>query len=248
MGKKENTPAQNEPAPEIDTTRDRFLAAAERRQKILDVINATQHAKATLYQTRQDMFRIGDEQGEQAEMARKMEATAEREKKEWMKLKGSKLKKLFKGAQYETELKKEEDEYYEAYEWQLRAEAAANELAKQSIALRDKKDLLLKQVEEHRQAQVQLLDLYEEIFDGPTPTYPEEDEMEAEFNAIQKVCETLPSNFARSNGHRLSTWCNPKSPIRIMCARSLAQPAAPSTPPSTSPKATSARHWTTLAA
>lgn len=165
----------------------RFLAAAPRRQKILDTIKATQHAKAALYQTRQDLLTIGDNQNSASEMAQKMKDAAEREKKEWTKLKGSKLRKLFHSAEYAAELKKEEAEYYEAYEWQLRAEAAAKEVGEQVEALRMKKSVLLKQVEEHRQAEVQLADFYEEVFDGPTPNWPEEDEMEAEMAALQQV-------------------------------------------------------------
>lgn len=166
---------------------DRFLAAAPRRQKILDTINATQHAKAALYQTRQDLLTIGDDQDSASEMAQKMKDAAEREKKEWTKLKGNKLRKLFHSAEYAAELKKEEAEYYEAYEWQLRAEAAAKEVGEQVETLRKKKSVLLKQVEEHRQAEVQLAGFYEEVFDGPTPNWPEEDEMEAELAALQEV-------------------------------------------------------------
>ncbi len=195
MEKKIEKSAPSEPVEAIDVTGDRFRAVAGRRQKILDVINATQHAKVALYQTRQDLLTIGDEQGGASEMVQKMKETAEREKREWTKLKGSKLKKLFHRAEYAAELKKEEDDYYEAYEWQLRAEAAANELEKQCTSLREKKYILLKQVEEHRQAHVQLMRLYEEVFDGPTPSYPEEDEMEADLNALQEVFKSVHFHY-----------------------------------------------------
>ncbi|OAA55747.1 hypothetical protein ISF_07852 [Cordyceps fumosorosea ARSEF 2679] len=183
---------------EVDVSGERFLAAAARRQQILDTINETQHAKAALYQTRQDLFALGDEYGNLSTTAEKMKEATAREKKEWMKLKSSKLRKLFHPATHTAELKKEEDEYYEAYEWQLRAEAAAKEIGKQSAALGKKKDELLKQAELHREAQVQLLDLYEELFDGPTPNYPEEDKMEANCNALQEVLDSVQGKITHT--------------------------------------------------
>ncbi|KAJ4154114.1 hypothetical protein LMH87_010577 [Akanthomyces muscarius] len=198
MDKKTEKSSPNESVAEVDVSGDRFLAAAPRRQQILETINATQHAKAALYQTRQDLLTIGDDQDSASEMAQKMKETAEREKKEWTKLKGSKLKKLFHSAEYAAELKKEEDEYYEAYEWQLRAEAAAKEVGEQIATLRKKKSILLKQVEEHRQAQVQLANLYEEVFDGPTPNWPEEDEMEANLAALQETCDTVQGKITHT--------------------------------------------------
>ncbi|KAJ6784650.1 hypothetical protein PWT90_03213 [Aphanocladium album] len=200
MEKKAEVAVHSGSVPEIDTSRDRFLAAAGCRQKLLDTISATQHAKATLYQTRMDLLTLGGnkETGNIFERADKLKETADREKEEWMKLKGSKLKKLFHGAAYAAQLKKEENDYYEAYEWQLRAEAEAEQISKQLVELRKQKDILLKQVEEHREAQVQLLDLYKEIFDGPTPNYPEEDEMEAELNALQEAFDTVQGKITHT--------------------------------------------------
>ena len=226
MDKKTEKLAPNESVAEVDVSGDRFLAAAPRRQQILDTINATQHAKAALYQTRQDLLKIGDDQDSASEMAQKMKETAEREKKEWTKLKGSKLKKLFHSAEYAAELKKEEDEYYEAFEWQLRAEAAAQEVGKQIAALRKKKSSLLKQVEEHRQAQVQLADIYEEVFDGPTPNWPEEDEMEANLAALQEVRGATRCHVRHSNIRRLVIPFKAKLRIHIMSVRSWLRPAA----------------------
>ncbi|KAJ3491481.1 hypothetical protein NLG97_g5587 [Lecanicillium saksenae] len=200
MEKSTQVSAQYQSAPEIDTTRDPFLAAAERRLQLLDTIRATQHAKATLYQTRLDLLNIGDLKGIGNVFTRadKLKEAADREKEEWMKLKGRKLKKLFHRAEYDAQLKKEEDDYYEAYEWQLRAEAEADQVSAHMLELQKQKDILLKQVEEHREAQVQLLDLYEEIFDGPTPNYPEEDEMEAEFNALQEAFDTVQGQITHT--------------------------------------------------
>ncbi|TQV90420.1 hypothetical protein IF1G_10899 [Cordyceps javanica] len=191
-------PPPSECVAEADTSADRFLAAAARRQEILDTMAATQHAKAALYQTRLDLLAVGDHRGDVFQTARRMKEATEREKKEWMKLKGSRLRKLFGGAAYAAELKREEDDYYEAYEWQLRAEAAARERSGQIVALSKKKDALLKQVEEHREAQVQLMDLYEELFDGPTPNYPEEDELESELNALQEAFDSIQGKITHT--------------------------------------------------
>lgn len=150
-----------------------------------------------------------------------------------MSAKGIKLKKLFHRSQYDDKVKKEEDEYYEAYEWQLRAEASGVALSKQIDELTKKKDLLIKQVEEHRLAEVQLLDLYAELFDGPTPSHPDEDKLEAEFYALQEVsshalffglfldllvaefvfCRLLTAYKPKSRTHPTSaTLCDPPAP------------------------------------
>lgn len=216
--------------------RDPILAAAGRRREILERVSATQHAKAALFQTRADLRTLYDKQSEASTLVKSTAEAAEREKKEWMSAKGSKLKKLFHRSQYDDEVKKEEDEYYEAYEWQLRAEASVAALSRQIDELTKKKDLLIKQVDEHRVAEVQLLDLYAEVFDGPTPSHPDEDKLEAEFNALQEVsnqmrllqyfdCQLYLSfiYFFR----RLLTACKPKSRTHPTSAMHCDQPAPP---------------------
>lgn len=196
-----------------------ILAAADRRQHILDILTATEHASSALFQTREDLRLIYDKENEALTLSQSTKEAADREKKEWESLKGSKLKKLFHRVKYNEKLQKEEDEYYEAYEWQLRAEASARDLSKRGEELRQQKDLLIKQVEQHREAEALLQDLYAEVFDGPTPGHPDEDALEIKFHNLQAVGRTRIISFCTPylRLHRLLMLCRARSRTRRMC-------------------------------
>lgn len=169
------------------SSRHRIAAASAQRAQLLAVIAETSNAKAALYQTRADLRNLWDKQGQADTALRAAMEAAERHSKDVSNLRSSRLRKLFHKDTYDADLKREEEQSSEADEWAIRAEAAVKALRKLIEDMTDKKTLLIEQVDQHKDAELQLLDLYSAVFDGPSPGHPDEDRLEAECEATQHV-------------------------------------------------------------
>ncbi|KAK3370687.1 hypothetical protein B0H63DRAFT_319562 [Podospora didyma] len=165
----------------------RIQQAAAKNKELLRVIADTEHAVPSLAQ--QNRFIAELEAGVQVSDKR-VQAIDRKRKKEFYeheKYRDSVLKRFAykatgKKEKFEARAQKEETEYFEALQEEHRESEMNKNLKEQLQAARRAGRDLEKEVERHNQMQQELDKLYDALFAGPTPGFPEEDDREQATN------------------------------------------------------------------
>ena len=164
-------------------------AAASRNGELLRILGRTDYAKPALQQ--QNAYLRDLEKASAANQANvsKLTAALAKEQKEHESYKDSVMKRFAyrasgKKEKFEARKEKEEREYFDAMHAEQRAKQEGEQIASQLDKARNVKRDLETAAAEHDRAQRELDSLYNSIFAGQTPAFPEEDQQE---NAVQQA-------------------------------------------------------------
>lgn len=157
--------------------------AAPRNRELLTILSETDHAPPDLQQQQRYVAELESQLQSLAKQIRQLDQKREKEFKEHEKYRDSVMRRFAykvgrKTEKFEAKAAKEEREYFDALQEEHKAKEQQKNLASlREEALRAKTDLE-QQVARHNQAQEDLDGLYNQIFHGTTPDFPEEDNKE----------------------------------------------------------------------
>ncbi|KAK7752481.1 hypothetical protein SLS62_005634 [Diatrype stigma] len=172
----------------------RIQEAAPRNKELVAVLEATDHAPPTLEHQKQYVADLDRDLSELRKRIGSLEQKREKELKEHEKYRDSVMKRFaYKVARkqdaFEARASKEEQEYLQVLQEAHKAKQQEDSVkAMRAEALAVQHDLE-KEVARHTQAQADLDSLYNSIFQGPTPDFPEEDATERSAQAAQQDCD-----------------------------------------------------------
>lgn len=167
--------------------------AASRNQELLAILQQTDHAKPALEHQKQYIADLTKDLSEAQNRVSALERQREKELKDHEKYRDSVMKRFAykvarKTDKFEAKASKEEQEYLQALQESHRAEGQEERIATmREEALAVQSDLE-KEVARHNQAQQDLDRLYNSIFEGPTPSFPEEDATERDTQSAEQAC------------------------------------------------------------
>ena len=163
---------------------DRISAAASRNTALLSTLASTDYAPTAV---KHQLALIADLESNLASLDRRIASLSskrEAELKDHNKYKDSFFRKrahtvFGKKEKFQTTAAKEEREYFDALRDETLAKSQGDELRDQiAQAKRVLSEELEPAVRTHEGAQKELDQLYDSLFDGPTPSFPEEDNLE----------------------------------------------------------------------
>jgi hypothetical protein len=175
-------PSGNQAPPDFA---ERVQAAASQNQSLLKTLSETDYASGALYQNNQYLSKLQQLVKQQAATASKAHQARLKEEKDHEKYRDSTMKRFAyrlarKTDDFQAKAGKEEREFFDAVQASFEAD---KELERLKTELKDAEETR-KQIETAKQthdaAQAELDRLYAGLFDGPTPSFPNEDQAEAE--------------------------------------------------------------------
>ncbi|KAI2468769.1 hypothetical protein F4781DRAFT_250114 [Annulohypoxylon bovei var. microspora] len=163
--------------------------AAPRNRDLLAVLSETDHAPPALEQQRRYIADLNNELSTIQKHIVVLDGQRAKEFKEHKRYRDSVMKRFAyrvsgKTDKFQARAEKEEQEYFAVLQKEHQAkEQEENIRAMRSKALEAQSDLEA-EVDRHAEAQQQLDSLYDSIFQGPTPAFPEEDRSEQDAESI----------------------------------------------------------------
>ncbi|RYP08644.1 hypothetical protein DL764_001772 [Monosporascus ibericus] len=186
--------------------------AAHRNQELLAILQKTDHAKPALEHQKQYIADLTRDLSEAEKRVDALDEQREKELKDHEKYRDSVMKRFAykvtrKTDKFEAKASKEEQEYLQvSYDVEgvcvsmqladvsqvLQESHRAKEQKEQIATMREEalavQSGLEKEVARHNQAQQDLDRLYNSIFEGPTPSFPEEDATERDVQSAEQAC------------------------------------------------------------
>ncbi|KAK5943488.1 hypothetical protein PMZ80_004495 [Knufia obscura] len=171
----------------MESIQSKITAAAPRNRELLQTLAETDYAKPALEQQKRYIADVESEIKQLDKRIKELEEKRKKELKEHEKYRDSTMKRFAykvsrKQEKFNVKAEKEEREYFEV----LQEEHKANEMRKnlgQTLAEAQRNRSELEgTAARHDQAQRCLDELYDSIFEGPTPGFPEEDSRENSAN------------------------------------------------------------------
>ena len=162
-----------------------MASTSARNAELLQTLSSTDEAAASVQHQHELISELEASLKECKGKIRHLTFVREQEQKDHEGMKGSFFRKrLSNKEKFNAKAEKEEREYFEA----LRAETLAKQEQDELVRAIDDANRVLKEELEpamtrHAEAQKALDQLYESLFDGPTPSFPEEDELEKKSSA-----------------------------------------------------------------
>ncbi|KZP19839.1 hypothetical protein FIBSPDRAFT_827660 [Athelia psychrophila] len=179
------------------TVHERILASSNQNTSLLKTLSDTEYASSAIVQTTTYLRILQDELKSRTQTLSDLKKTLLKEQKEHESYRDSTMKRLAyrmsgKKDKFDSKAEKEEREYLEAVQKHVNASQELG-VVKGNIAETERNLEELKSVSNlHNNAQRELDGLYDSIFQGPTPEFPEEDQAEGpvqqlrqEFAAVQ---------------------------------------------------------------
>lgn len=179
-----------------------IVNSASKSEELLSTLHGTDYAEAALIQQQTYVQDLQNELSQLAKSICDLESKTKIEKAEFEKYRDSNIKRFAyklggsKGKdKFQTRTEKEEKEYYEALEQERAAKDRKDSLdaaMKESVARRDtyKRDSDI-----HSRAQKDLDDLYNTVFSGPTPSFPDEDRSEWQFTQARERFNAVEQRY-----------------------------------------------------
>ncbi|KAI1134491.1 hypothetical protein F5Y05DRAFT_206529 [Hypoxylon sp. FL0543] len=188
--------------------------AAPRNRELLTILSETDHAPPTLEQHRRFINDLNNELTTIQRRIAVLDKQRLKEFKEHKKYRDSVMKRFAyrvsgKTDKFEAKAEKEEQEYFAVLQQERQAkEQEENIREMRSKALEVQSDLEADAIR-HAEAQQELDNLYDSIFQGPTPAFPEEDRSEQNTEiALQAYHDSRVSVEAESQVISLLTEAN----------------------------------------
>ena len=162
-------------------------AAASKNTELLGILGRTDYAHPALQQQKAYIKDLEHASASNKKRVSELRAALAKEQKEHESYKDSTMKRFAyrasgKKEKFEARQEKEEREYFDALHAEQRAKDEGAQISKQLDEARSAKKDLETAAAEHDHAQKELDSLYNSIFAGQTPSYPEEDQQE---NTVQ---------------------------------------------------------------
>lgn len=201
------------------STNERILAASDQNTAILQTLAETEYASSALAQATSYHKDLLEELKVRESALRKLKSSLAKEQREHEEYRDSTMKRLAyrmsgKKEKFNSKAEKEEREYLEAVQKHFSAQQQVDTLKRNIHDAEVQIEELRVVNQRHQDAQNELDRLYDSIFKGPTPEYPEEDRLEApveqarsEFGEIQTKLST--GKFAYFLFHSFSTDISP---------------------------------------
>jgi hypothetical protein len=188
----------------MSSIEDKIRNAATRNTELLRILADTDHAIPALNQQQRYIADLKNEAAELDVKLKKLDRKRQKELQDHERYRDSVMKRFAfkvsgKKEKFEERAAKEEREYFEA----LQDEHQATEMKKNveqmlddAVKVRQKLEV---DVARHQQAQKELDNLYDSIFKGPTPGFPDEDAKESDVaTALQQYQDA--KNKAEAEG------------------------------------------------
>lgn len=193
------------------SVQDRILSSASQNDELLSTLAQTDYAPSAIEQNNAYIQSLKDEIQELEKLIRRLQARTAFEKADHEKYRDSTMRRLAykiggKKEKFDHKAEKEEKEYFEALQKELKSKRNLD-LLKHNLREAEHLNVDLQSiVEEHQDTQNRLDNLYDSIFQGPTPEFPEEDakegprlEAQQAFNALQLRLSTEKQALAILN-------------------------------------------------
>lgn len=164
-------------------TKEHVVVAASQQQQILDRLAKTDYAKPKLDETNKLIDTLESALLNLSNHIKELEQITHHEKEDHVKYHEATWRRLayhMSGhkEKYESKAKKEEREYFEAVQQEQKAKDKLTTLKKKMYEVGETKRDQEAVVKENQQAQKELDTLYDAIFGGKTPGFPDEDKQE----------------------------------------------------------------------
>lgn len=182
--------------------KEQIAAAGPRNAQLLSTLAETDHAPASLKQQVAFINDLQDSLKRTEQHISKLNQSTQKELKDHEKYRDSTVKRFAyrvggKKEKFEQKASKEEREYFEAVVAQKHAEDERTVLRTQLEEARKKKANYEKAADTHKQAQEELDELYNSIFAGPTPDFPEEDPKELSVYEAERKRDDTQTKLTR---------------------------------------------------
>lgn len=167
----------------VMSTQEKISAAASENSSLLAALAETDYAGPALQQQILYLNELKKEIAENEVEQKKLSAKTQAELKDHEKYRDSTIRRFAyriggKKEKFEEKASKEEKEYFDAVTAQFRAKQLRATLDANLKGAETSKKELERVAEQHKRFQRQLDELYNSIFGGPTPDFPQEDEKE----------------------------------------------------------------------
>jgi chromosome segregation ATPase len=199
-----------------ESTEDHIHTVAAKREELLSILAATEHAKASLTRAKLNVAALKGPWYDSDALCSDLNARKIDIRKEYEDLRDSHVRKLFGGSKFQESLKEKEEDLAEVEEWYEKADQARVEPKKKLDEAKKVRDELEKLVEDHLQAQIGLEELYASVFDGPSPANAEEDALELELNKFQDVSDIQAIRYGTLAATDLRCSCRYSTPSKPM--------------------------------
>jgi chaperonin cofactor prefoldin len=166
------------------STEEQVLSAAARNSELLSTLARTDYAPPSLQQQVSYIRELEAEVSRNNATVSKLTASREKEAKDHSKYCDSVMKRFAYKAtaqkeKFSSKADKEEREYFEALRAEHHGREEGAQLSQQLAEAKQRKAELEAVAAEHKRAQNDLDNLYNSIFAGQTPSFPDEDQQEA---------------------------------------------------------------------
>jgi len=171
----------------MESVQSKIQAAAPRNQELLQTLSETDYAKPALEQQKRYIADVEKEIRQLDTRLKELEQRRKKELKEHEKYRDSVMKRFAykvsrKQEKFDVQAEKEEREYFEVLQEEHKANEMRKNLGNTLAEAQRQRSELEGAASNHDQAQRGLDELYDSIFEGPTPEFPEEDSKEYSAN------------------------------------------------------------------
>ncbi|KAL7916701.1 hypothetical protein GGI35DRAFT_48416 [Trichoderma velutinum] len=174
----------------MTSVEDKIRSAATRNHELLGILSVTDHAIPDLENQKKYIADLESQAKKNAAKLKSLKSKHEVELREHEQYRDSTVRRFMykiggKKDKFEARAAKEEREYFDVLQEQHRETEAKKNLESALAEARQASAELEAVVERHNTAQRELDSLYNDIFSGPTPQFPEEDEREQACTSAQ---------------------------------------------------------------
>jgi hypothetical protein len=181
-------------------TKDIILSAVARNDQLITTLGETDYAPTALQQSTTYVAELQTQMAAEEKNVKKAVLKLQKEQSEHEMYRDSHVKRLAyrmtgnKG-KFEAKAEKEEREYHEALQARVQAEKKLETLKDTLKEAQAAKAQYEQVAAGHKKAQADLDALYNSIFDGPTPEFPEEDAAELPVKQAQQIHQDISTKL-----------------------------------------------------
>jgi hypothetical protein len=181
-------------------TKDIILAAAARNDELITILGETDYGQSALQQSTAYVSELQTLMAAEDENVKKAVVKLQKDQSKHEIYRDSHVKRLAyrmtgNKEKFQAKAEKEEREYHEALQARVQAEKKFEMLKDTLKEAQASKSEYEKVAARHKKAQADLDSLYNSIFDGPTPEFPEEDAAEASVQQARQIYQDISAKL-----------------------------------------------------
>lgn len=183
------------------TVQERIALAAPEHTSLLKTLSETDYAPSALSQSSSYIRTLDAQLAEKRAIASQLDAQRKSEQASHEKYRDSTMRRLAfklsgKKGEFADRAARGEREYFDAVQGHFVATRCVEEVQAELAEARETRGTIEAAAERRRVAQERLDRLHEEIFEGPTPGFPEEDEVELEVAEARAAYDEVQGRLA----------------------------------------------------